>query len=204
MGAGGARPRLRRWCASFSSPRSRRADPRLAPTKNNRRQRHGPAKRQRRDSAADAKSPLRLLLMGRVEPPDCHDQELFRELIDRTKNTTFELTRLDDYTRLDFKKTQTAGVLILVALPRRNRKKGNNTSHKRAFDLFVVPPDEELRAPLEAADLAEGHGSRAEAVRLPRSAGMRGGRFLSAVMGPWVLYTFLWCMVLVMVLIFPE
>ena len=71
VGAGGARPRLRRWCASFSSPRSRRADPRLAPTKNNRRQRHGPAKRQRRGSAADAKSPLRLLLMGRVEPPDC-------------------------------------------------------------------------------------------------------------------------------------
>ena len=80
VGAGGARPRLRRWCASFSSPRSRRADPRLAPTKNNRRQRHGPAKRQRRGSAADAKSPLRLLLMGRVEPPDCHDQEPFKEL----------------------------------------------------------------------------------------------------------------------------
>ena len=80
VGAGGARPRLRRWCASFSSPRSRRADPRLAPTKNNRRQRHGAAKRQRRDSAADAKSPLRLLLMGRIEPPDYHDQELFREL----------------------------------------------------------------------------------------------------------------------------
>ena len=126
MGAGGARPRLRRWCASFSSPRSRRADPRLAPTKNNRRQRHGAAKRQRRDSAADAKSPLRLLLMGRIEPPDYHDQELFREL---------------KIPYLNLKKTQTVVVLILVALPRRNRKKVNNTSHKRAFDLFIVPPD---------------------------------------------------------------
>ena len=90
------RPRLRRWCASFSSPRSRRADPRLAPTKNNRRQRHGPAKRQRRGSAADAKSPLRLLLMGRVEPPDCHDQEPFKEL---------------KIPHLNLKKTQTVGVL---------------------------------------------------------------------------------------------
>ena len=96
VGAGGARPRLRRWCASFSSPRSRRADPRLAPTKNNRRQRRGPAKRQRRGSAADAKSPLRLLLMGRVEPPDCHDQEPFKEL---------------KIPHLNLKKTQTVGVL---------------------------------------------------------------------------------------------
>ena len=31
-----------------------------------------------------------------------------------------------------------------------------------------------------------------------------GGAFLAAVMGPLVLYTLLWCMVLVMVLIFPE
>ena len=96
VGAGGARPRLRRWCASFSSPRSRRADPRLAPTKNSRRQRRGPAKRQRRGSAADAKSPLRLLLMGRVEPPDCHDQEPFKEL---------------KIPHLNLKKTQTVGVL---------------------------------------------------------------------------------------------
>ena len=96
VGAAGARPRLRRWCASFSSPRSRRADPRLAPTKNNRRQRRGPAKRQRRGSAADAKSPLRLLLMGRVEPPDCHDQEPFKEL---------------KIPHLNLKKTQTVGVL---------------------------------------------------------------------------------------------
>ena len=31
-----------------------------------------------------------------------------------------------------------------------------------------------------------------------------GGAFLAAVMGPWVLYTLLWCMVLVMVLIFRN
>ena len=92
------------------------------------------------------------------------------------KNSIKELKEMP---HLNKKKNSSSWCLILAALPRRNRKKANNTSHKRAFDLFIVPPDEELRAPLEAADLAEGHGSRAEAVRLPRSAGMRGRRFLS-------------------------
>ena len=39
------------------------------------------------------------------------------------------------------KKNSNSWCLILVALPQGNRKKVNNTSHKRAFDLLIVPPD---------------------------------------------------------------
>ena len=65
-------PRLRCWCA-FSCPVLTRR-PRLAPTKNNRRQRHGPAERQRRGSAADANPAA--AVMGCVEHPTARSKPL--------------------------------------------------------------------------------------------------------------------------------
>ena len=41
----------------------------------------------------------------------------------------------------ELKKNSNSWCLILVALPQGNRKMVNNTSHKRAFDLLIVPPD---------------------------------------------------------------
>ena len=72
--------------------------------------------------------------------------EQLKSQIFEVKKNHYNILKASDVVRhiaegIEFKKNSNSWCLILVALPQGNRKKANNTSHKRAFDLFIVPPD---------------------------------------------------------------